>query len=143
MDFNNIDELFNDVRKTISNNIIPKLAEEIEEVVQEESEHIYEEYTPYGSNKYNRTYDFKDRKNIESSILNSQEDITITVQNNSLAKGDNKGEFLDNYIENGIYGWSHKPPKRPFMERSAEKIQNEHIVEEIVTTTLSKKYDLE
>ena len=112
-------------------------------MVQEESEYIYEEYIPYGNNKYNRTYDFKDRKNIESTIIDLQEDITITVQNNSLAKGDNKGEFLDNYIENGIYGWSHKPPKRPFMERSVEKIQNEHIVEEIVITTLSKKYDLE
>lgn len=143
MDFNNIDELFNDIKKTVSNNTIPKLTDKIEEVVQEESEYIYEEYTPYGSNKYNRTYDFKDRKNIESSIVDLEEDITITVQNNSLAKGDDKGEFLDNYIENGIYGWSHKPPKRPFMERSAEKIQNEHIVEEVIKTTLNKKYDLE
>lgn len=143
MDFNSIDELFNDVKSTVSNNTVPKLSDKIEEVVQEESEYIYEEYIPYGNNKYNRTYDFKDRKNIESTIIDLQEDITITVQNNSLAKGDNKGEFLDNYIENGIYGWSHKPPKRPFMERSVEKIQNEHIVEEIVITTLSKKYDLE
>lgn len=143
MDFNSIDELFNDIKLTVSNNTVPKLSDKIEEVVQEESEYIYEEYIPYGNNKYNRTYDFKDRKNIESTIIDLQEDITITVQNNSLAKGDNKGEFLDNYIENGIYGWSHKPPKRPFMERSVEKIQNEHIVEEIVITTLSKKYDLE
>ena len=144
MDFDNLDLLLSDMYSTVDTEVTPKLAEEIETVVQEESEHIYDEFTPYGSNKYERTYDFADRDNIQSNIVKVGNETIITTMNNSLAKGDEKGEYLDDIIENGErYGWSHKPPKRPVFERSIERIQGEQLVENIVKSTLSRKYDVE
>ena len=141
MDFDNLDLLFSDIYSTVDTEVTPKLAEEIETVVQEESEHIYDEFTP---TQYVRTYDFADRDNIQSNITKVGNETIITTMNNSLAKGDEKGEYLDDIIENGErYGWSHKPPKRPVFERSIERIQGEQLVENIVKSTLSRKYDVE
>lgn len=141
MDFNSLDELFADFQSTVIAEVIPEIENEVETIIQEESEHIYEEFTP---TQYERTFDFEKRENIQSTTVNIGDEIIITTMNNTLANGDEKGEFLDDIIENGErYGWSHNPPKRPFMERSNERIQNEHIVEEVVKTTLSKKYNLE
>lgn len=141
MDFDNLDLLFSDMYSTVDTEVTPKLAEEIETVVQEESEHIYDEFTP---TQYVRTYDFADRDNIQSNITKVGNETIITTMNNSLAKGDEEGEFLDDIIENGErYGWSHKPPKRPVFERSIERIQGEQLVENIVKSTLGRKYDVE
>ena len=140
MDFDNINLLLSDLYSTVDTEVSPKLAEEVEIIVQEESEHIYDEFTP---TQYNRTYDFADRSNIQSDIVKVGNETIITTMNNSLAKGDEEGEYLDTIIEEGKYGWSHKPPKRPVFERSIERIQGEQLVDNIVKSTLSRKYDVE
>ena len=141
MDFNSIEALFVDFQSTIITDVVPKVENEVETVVQEESGHIYDEFTP---TQYVRTFDFEKRENIQSTTINNGDEITITTMNNTLANGDEEGEFLDDIIENGErYGWSHKPPKRPVFKRSIERIKNEQVIEGAIRSMLGSKYDLE
>ena len=141
MDFNSIEALFADFQSTIITDVAPKVENEVETVVQEESGYIYDEFDP---TQYVRTFDFEKRENIQSTTINNGDEITITTMNNTLATGDEEGEFLDDIIEDGErYGWKNKPPKRPVFERSIERIKNEQVIEGAIRSTLGSKYDLE
>lgn len=117
-----------------------ELSEELKEVVHEESLYIYDEFdAKYYEDRYDND-GFGDENNIVSNtVLTPNSGINIEVRNDALANGDDEGEYLDVYIEDGIYKWNNHPDKRPFMERSIERVEREQIVENVLEYQLKKR----
>lgn len=138
MAFNNISELMKKLKSDVSSIANKELAEEIKEVVHEESLHIYDEYMPF---VYQRRYDkdgFADEDNIVSEVAMLNNGVSIEVRNDTLANGDEQGQYLDTFIENGVYGWTNQPDARPFMKRSLERVRDERLVNNVIKFNLEK-----
>lgn len=151
MDFDNLDLLFSDMYSTVDTEVVPKLTEEVETVVQEESEHSYDDYSPLNpeSSRYRtgRSGSFADSENYRTEINKKGNDVELTTYNDresdcTCRYCTSNDTFLDYYVENGIAGTTNIT-KKPVFERSIERIQGEQLVENIVKSTLGRKYDVE
>ena len=151
MDFNSIEALFADFQSTIITDVAPKVENEVETVVQEESEHSYEDYSPLNSDssRYRRgeSGSFADRENYRTEINQTGDEVVLTTYNDRISDCTcnyctSNETFLDYYVENGIAGTT-SINKKPVFERSIERIKNEQVVEGAIRSTLGNKYDLE
>ena len=151
MDFDNLDLLLSDIYSTVDTEVTPKLTEEVETVVQEESEHSYGDYSPLNSDssRYRRgaSGSFADSENYRTEINKKGNDVELTTYNDRVSDCTcsycaSNDTFLDYYVENGIAGITNIT-KKPVFERSIERIQGEQLVENIVKSTLGRKYDVE
>lgn len=143
--FDNLEEDLNDV-------ILQEVVPIVENEVHLQSKRIYYEYTPYGSNKYESRYErqedgsYGDRTMIDTEIQGSIKNgvLETITRNNSIAVGDEKGQYLDNIIEYGEkYGWSHKPPARPVFERAEEELHSSEKIENTIERSMkSRGYDI-
>ena len=141
-------EFEDDLNDTILQEVVPI----VEEVLHDKSTDIYDEFTPYGVNHYNRRYEnnikgsFGDREMINTQIIGSIKngEINLITTNDSLANGSDKGDYLDDIIEGGErYTWSHQPPARPFAERAIEELHNSGEIENAIERSMkSKGYDI-
>ena len=143
--FDNLEDDLNDV-------ILQEVVPIVEEVVHEKSTDIYDEYTPSGNNPYHRRYEnnirgsFGDIEMINTQTIGNIKSggIELITTNDSLARGDNEGEYLDDIIEGGDrYTWSHQPPARPFAERAIEELHESNKIENAIDRGMkSKGYDI-
>lgn len=157
-----LEEFEDDLNEVIMEKVVPIVEEEFHE----QSERIYDEYTPWGTNPYQRRYEnnvqgsFGDREmidtEVEGSIKNGE--INLMTRNNSLANGTQKGKYLDSLIEEGTsYGWRHKggngqagdgrpydfAPPRPVSERVVEELNDNQKIENAIERGMkSKGYDI-
>lgn len=140
--FDNLEDDLNDV-------ILQEVVPIVEETVHEKSTDIYDEFTP---TMYERRYEnniqgsFGDIEMISTQTIGSIKsgEINLITTNDSLANGDDKGDYLDDIIEDGgRYGWSHQPPARPFAERSIEELHESNKIENAIERGMkSKGYDI-
>ena len=118
--------------------------EEIKDIVHEESVKIYDEFESQAQFPYERRFDnngFADENNIQvSDIKEKGNKLSYTVENTTMANGDNVGERLDYYIEEGIYEWDAPvlPDARPFMENAKEEVEFNETLQKYVKKSLKE-----
>lgn len=137
------DDLINDTLEAFS-----KLDDEIKEVYEEEAEFMYTEIKPKFKNRsrYRRGEQgsFADRKNFNSDITRPKKSIiSYKLQNDRMTDCgcdycSTRDIYLDNLIEEGIYGKT-RLKKRPVSERVIERLNEEELIENILTSTLIQK----
>lgn len=137
---NSIEEL----KRVLSQEISKAISEsdELKQAVNEGSKQIYDEFEPM---TYQRRYEeggFGDPDNIDMEVEVTGNGVEVTLTNNTLANGDNEGEYLDYYIDNGIYEWNRKPPERHFMEYSKNIIEENDLIKKIIKKGLQGVVDV-
>lgn len=137
---NSIEEL----KRVLSQEISKAISEsdELKQAVNEGSKQIYDEFEPM---TYQRRYEesgFGDPDNINVDIQNTDDRIEATITNDTLANGDNEGEYLDYYIDNGIYEWNRRPPERHFMEYSKNIIEENDLIKKVIKKGLQGVVDV-
>ena len=140
-----LEEFEDDLNDVILQEAVPIVEEELHK----QSTEIYDEFTP---TMYNRRYEnnikgsFGDREVIHTEIDGNIKygEINLITTNDSLANGDDKGDYLDDIIEDGErYGWTHKPPARPVSERTVEELNDNQKIENAIERGMrSKGYDI-
>ena len=140
MQVNSIEEL----KQVLSQKISKAISEsdELKEAVNQGSKQIYDEFEPM---TYQRRYEeggFGDTDNIDMEVEVTGNGVEVTLTNNTLANGDNEGEYLDYYIDNGIYEWNRKPPERHFMEYSKNIIEENDLIKKIIKKGLQGVVDV-
>ena len=140
MQVNSIEEL----KQVLSQKISKAISEsdELKEAVNQGSKQIYDEFEPM---IYQRRYEeggFGDPDNIDMEVEVTGNGVEVTLTNNTLANGDNEGEYLDYYIDNGIYEWNRKPPERHFMEYSKNIIEENDLIKKIIKKGLQGVVDV-
>ena len=140
MQVNSIEELkqvlSQEIAKSINN------SDELKEAVNQGSKQIYDEFEPM---TYQRRYEeggFGDTDNIDMEVEVTGNGVEVTLTNNTLANGDNEGEYLDYYIDNGIYKWNRKPPERHFMEYSKNIIEENDLIKKVIKKGLQGEVDV-
>ena len=140
MQVNSIEELkrvlSQEIAKSINN------SDELKEAVNQGSKQIYDEFEPM---TYQRRYEnggFGDPDNIDMEVEVTGNGVEVILTNNTLANGDNEGEYLDYYIDNGIYEWNRKPPERHFMEYSKNIIEENDLVKKVIKKGLQGIVDV-
>lgn len=120
---------------------------ECEEILHETSLEIYDEtvYKPYMEgcpHVYQRRYTkggFGDRENIKGEVTMVDDTYFVEVSNDTIANGDDTGEYLDYFIEEGIYEWGHTPPPRPFAIKGQNEVNNTSRINEIIESSMKSK----
>ena len=110
-------ELFADLENDLADIMASEVDKAAKEVYEEQVDYMYDEFEP---EVYRRRYEnggFKDKDNWQSEVKNIKDTIEYTMENTTGTNGDDVGR-VDYYIENGIYGWKRRPPKRPVYERT-------------------------
>lgn len=137
------DDLLNDIIEIANGD----LNNEIKEVYQEEAEYMYTEITPRYKNvsRYRKgeSGSFADRINFETNISRKNNRIKYQLRNYRLTDCTcsyctSKDIFLDDLIEEGIYGKARLKP-RPVSERVTDRIGQEELVENIIESRLRSK----
>jgi hypothetical protein len=140
-----IDSFFDNLEDDLNDTILQEVVPIVEEVVHEKSTDIYDEFTP---TMYERRYEnniqgsFGDREMITTQTVGSIKsgEINLITTNDSLANGSDKGNYLDDIIEDGErYTWSHKPPARPFAERAIEELHESNKIENAIERGMKSK----
>lgn len=143
MDFIDVDDLTRYINQSIVRVMDEKVNDEVREVIAEEIDYAYSEFQPNTyTRRYNSTGGFADPNMIETEEDLKPQGYSIEFTNEAIADGDDFGQRLDFIIENGIYNWKRKPPKRPVMARSIERLEKENVVEMSLRVGL-KKYGVE
>ena len=143
-----LDRFFANLEKDIKETMIAEIVPEVENEVYLQSKQIYFEFTPYGNNPYESRYErqesgsYGDREMIDTEIHGSIKSgvLETITRNNSIAVGDEKGQYLDSIIEYGEdYKWSHQPPARPVFERAEEVIESSNLLQNTMERSLKAK----
>lgn len=140
MQVNSIEEL----KQVLSQKIAKAISEsdELKQAVNEGSNQIYDEFEPY---VYERRYEnggFGDPDNIHMEVQETGNGVEVVLTNDTLANGDNEGEYLDYYVDNGIYEWNRKPPERHFMEYSKNIIEENDLIKKVIKKGLQGVVDV-
>lgn len=125
-----------EIAKSINN------SNELKEAVNQGSKQIYDEFEPM---TYQRRYEeggFGDTDNIHMEVQATGNGVEVTMTNDTLANGDNEGEYLDYYIDNGIYEWNRQPPERHFMEYSKNIIEENDLIKKVIKKGLQGVVDV-
>lgn len=121
-----------------------------EEIINQTYNRIIYMYTLYDNSKMNRYEQGLEDSygNIDNIIVDV--DVTsrgIEFEGYNIAKGEdrNKDEYLDYYIEEGIYQYSRNPvPPRPVSEWVIERLEQQGIIEKVIEIELKKRgWDIE
>lgn len=125
-------ELFGDLEEAITNSLLTSVDRKVKKIYKS---NVKKMYNSYDRTSYMPRYDkggFLDEDNWESSVNELSDTFEYIITNETLANGDNKGDRLDTYIEEGKYNWSRKPGKRPVYEWTQEEIDSSNEVENAI-----------
>lgn len=140
--FNSIEDLMAYVKKDIANTVVKKSVV-IEDIMLDKIQrNVYDAYTP---KTYERRYDnggLYDRKNIQVTAMPTGNGVDISITNNTIADGWDKGEYLDSIIEFGtaLEGDDSVPDyakPRPFIEPTEEEINEKNVIQKILKENLN------
>lgn len=125
-------ELFGDLEEAITNSLLTSVDRKVKKIYRGNVEKMYNSYE---QTYYPRRYDdggFLDEDNWQSSIDELGDTFEYIMTNETLANGDNRGDRLDTYIEEGIYNWKRSPGKRPVYEWTQEEIDSSNEIENVI-----------
>lgn len=142
-DFDDINSLMLELQKETFRVFDTKVRKEAKEVLHEESENIYNDYTP-SSNKVSRYRQgldggYGDENNIEVDV-DMMKNGTMTMELTNETKGSRQNVYLDSIIETGEgYNWTDNVPPRPAFERATDRLILESVVENALKSGLKSK----
>lgn len=125
-------ELFSDLEEVITNSLLTSADRKVKKIYKG---NVKKMYNSYDRTSYIPRYDkggFLDEDNWESRVDETGDSFEYIMTNETLANGDNRGDRLDAYIEEGKYSWSRKPEKRPVYEWTQEEIDSSNEVENAI-----------
>ena len=125
-------ELFGDLEEAITNSLLTSVDRKVKKIYKG---NVKKMYNSYDRTSYIPRYDkggFLDEDNWESRVDETGDSFEYVMTNETLANGDNRGDRLDTYIEEGKYNWSRKPGKRPVYEWTQEEIDSSSEVENAI-----------
>lgn len=125
-------ELFSDLEEAITNSLLTSVDRKVKKIYKG---NVKKMYNSYDRTSYIPRYDkggFLDEDNWESRVDETGDSFEYVMTNETLANGDNRGDRLDTYIEEGKYNWSRKPGKRPVYEWTQEEIDSSSEVENVI-----------
>lgn len=125
-------ELFGDLEEAITNSLLTSVDRKVKKIYKG---NVKKMYNSYDRTSYIPRYDkggFLDEDNLESRVDETGDSFEYVMTNETLANGDNRGDRLDTYIEEGKYNWSRKPGKRPVYEWTQEEIDSSSEVENAI-----------
>ena len=131
-------ELFADLEDDLADIMSNEVDKVVKEFYEEQVDHMYKEFKP---EVYRRRYEnggFKDKDNWQSEVKNIKDTIEYTMKNTTGTNGDDVGR-VDYYIENGIYGWKRRPPKRPVYERTQNILDSSSTLDVAIEDGLKKR----
>lgn len=130
MDFTSVDNLMEYLKGELEDVIANEVVDEVKEVIAEEIDYMYTEYTPLSYVRRMENGGFADKDNlIVSNYDETKTGFMFSIENITEGVGYNKGQLLAPFIEEGIYNTLIHPPPRPVMERSKERINDEQVIE--------------
>lgn len=138
-DYDSSDELFADLEMDLIDIMSGEVDEVAKEVYENQVDYMYEEYDRTYYNPRYKNNGFADRDNWKSEVKKIGDIVEYSMENTTLANGDNKGERLDKYIEEGRYNWRKYPGKRPIYSRTQEILDGTSHVEMAIDDGLSKR----
>ncbi|WP_195515674.1 hypothetical protein [Paraclostridium bifermentans] len=125
-------ELFGDLEEAITNSLLTSVDRKVKKIYKG---NVKKMYNSYDRTSYIPRYDkggFLDEDNWESRVDETGDSFEYVMTNETLANGDNRGDRLDTYIEEGKYNWSRKPGKRPVYEWTQEEVDSSSEVENAI-----------
>lgn len=125
-------ELFGDLEEAIANSLLTSVDRKVKKIYKS---NVKKMYNSYDRTSYMPRYDkggFLDEDNWESSVDELSDTFEYIITNETLANGDNKGDRLDTYIEEGIYNWKRHPGKREIYSNTQEEIDSSNEVENAI-----------
>lgn len=138
-DYNDELELLSELQS----DLMDIMAGEVDEVAKE----VYENQVDYMYKEYDRTYynpryknnGFADRDNWKSEVKKIGDIVEYTMENTTMANGDDKENRLDQYIEQGRYSWRKHPGERPVYARTQNILDETSHVDIALEDGLSKR----
>ena len=125
-------ELFGDLEEVITNSLLTSVDRKVKKIYKG---NVKKMYNSYDRTSYMPRYDkggFLDEDNLESRVDETGDSFEYVMTNETLANGDNKGDRLDTYIEEGVYDWSKSPGKRPVYEWTQDEIDSSNEIENAI-----------
>lgn len=125
-------ELFGDLEEAITSSLLTSVDKKVKKMYKG---NVKKMYNSYDRTSYIPRYDkggFLDEDNWESRVDETGDSFEYIMTNETLANGDNRGNRLDEYIEEGSYNWSRRPGERPVYEWAQEEIDSSNEVENII-----------
>lgn len=125
-------ELFNDLKDELSTSMLTSVDKVVKKKYRDNVKKMYNSYNP---TYHQRRYDndgFLDEDNWQSSIDEMGDSFEYIMTNETLANGDDRGDRLDKYIEEGIYSWRRHPGKREVYFDTQNEIDSSNEVENAI-----------
>lgn len=145
-DFDSLDELLTDLNENIISISYGAIRDEI---IDNMYDRIMYMYTLYDNSKLNRYEQgeegsFGDINMIEVNVDITNQGIKLTGLNQAKGSEGAEDEYLDKYIEEGIYDYSRAyVPERPVSEWVIEQLEERGVIEKLLERELKKRgYDI-
>lgn len=125
-------ELFGDLEEAITNSLLTSVDRKVKKIYEG---NVKKMYNSYDRTSYIPRYDkggFLDEDNWESRVDETGDSFEYIMSNVTLANGDNRGDRLDEYIEEGSYNWSRRPGERPVYEWTQDEIDSSDEIENAI-----------
>ena len=125
-------ELFGDLEEAITSSLLTSVDKKVKKMYKG---NVKKMYNSYDRTSYIPRYDkggFLDEDNWESRVDETGDSFEYIMTNETLANGDNRGNRLDAYIEEGSYNWSRRPGERPVYEWTQDEIDSSNEIENAI-----------
>ena len=125
-------ELFGDLEEAITSSLLTSVDKKVKKMYKG---NVKKMYNSYDRTSYIPRYDkggFLDEDNWESRVDETDDSFEYIMTNETLANGDNRGNRLDEYIEEGSYNWSRRPGERPVYEWTQDEIDSSNEIENAI-----------
>lgn len=137
-EYNNLDELFGDLENDITNSMLTSVDKAVKKVYKRNVDKMYNSYNPTYYQRRMENEGFGDKDNWQSSVDCAGDTFEYVMTNETLANGDNRGNRLDTYIEEGIYNWKRHPGKREVYSNSQDELDSSNEVENAIYKDLKE-----
>lgn len=143
MVFNNISELMKQLQYDVAVSVNKDVADEVIEVYQKHIEDDVYSYPSEGYRRYDQNGGFADPSNIEKTLDIKGSRVSLEIKNNAKARGENRGEYLDEIIEYGEKYSYGNVGARTVLENTVDEIEGTGLIEEVLKSSLKRKgYDI-
>lgn len=125
-------ELFSDLENDITNSMLTSVDKTVKKVYKRNVDKMYNSYNPTYYQRRMENEGFGDKDNWQSSVDCVDDTFEYVMTNETLANGDNRGDRLDTYVEEGIYNWKRHPGKREVYSNSQDELDSSNEVENAI-----------
>lgn len=132
-------ELLSELQSDLIDIMLGEVDEVAKEVYENQVDYMYEEYDRTYYNPRYKDGGFADRENWKSEVKKRGDIVEYTMENTTMANGADKGDRLDQYIEQGQYDWRKHPGERPIYARTQNILDETSHVDIALEDGLSKR----